>query len=376
MRKLLFGSLLMTALLVTSGAYAQTQSVNLDKLTAEQLLPLAQKEGKVTILTISSRMSTIKTSFEAKYPGITVETVEMPSVKMIARVTAEQQAKAYVTDVMYMASAPVVQRDLLDKGYAIRYVPPRLGNELSDEFTKPLLVHRLTARTIMYNENAYPNGSPVTNLWQLTTPEWKGKVVISDPTLNDVSLNMLTVIALHPEEMAAAYEKLFKKSIEIDSDLRGAGEQFIRNLYRNDMILVSDDETLYSTVGALGKKDPPVGLMNYSARRNNKSKNLALQTSTAIDPAIGIRWQSFLTIAENSPHPAASRLLIDFLMGDDTPTGGPGFEPFNVPGDYSPRKSIKNHPDAIPLGELNLWGLDPAKVAARQDRITDLILGE
>jgi iron(III) transport system substrate-binding protein len=370
MRSLLISTVLAVSLI--GGVQAQ----DLDGLSAEELLPLALEEGSVTVLTLTSRMTSVEAAFEAAYPGIDVQVVDMNSNVQISRVTAEQQAHAYATDVIYLASAASVQTDLLDPGYALRYVPPRIESVLSSEYTEPLLIHRLTARVVMYNEEAYPDGAPITNLWQLTTPEWHGKVVSIDPTLSDVPLDMFVTIAAHPDEMAAAYEEQFGKPIEVDGDLQGAGEQFIRDLYRNDMILLSDDETLYSSVGAKGLTNPPVGFINYSARRNNDRLNLALQIANDVEPISGYVFPSMLAVTNNAPHPAAARLFIDFMMGDESASGGPGFEPWNVPGDYSALPTVVVDPDAVPFDALNVWLLDPAVVAANRNRIRDLMIAE
>ena len=92
------------------------------------------------------------------------------------------------------------------------------------------------------------------------------------------------------------------------------------------------------------------------------------------DRANGILFPAVLTIAGKAPHPAAARLLIDFMFGDNSPTGGPAFEPFNVPGDYATRKTIADDPDSVPLDKLKAWRIDPARTAAARKRINDLII--
>ncbi len=62
------------------------------------------------------------------------------------------------------------------------------------------------------------------------------------------------------------------------------------------------------------------------------------------------------------------------MMVDNSPTGGPAFEPFNVPGDYPVRPSIKSHADSVPLDKLKAWRIDPVKTAAARKRIADLIV--
>jgi iron(III) transport system substrate-binding protein len=347
---------------------------DLDGMTPEQLLPLAQKEGSVTVFSLSSRIAKIEKAFEEAYPGIDLIGLDMSSTKQIARVEAEQQAGVNAVDVLYIADTPVVFDKLLEEKRVVNYVPPRIAGELEDRYKAPLLTQRLSTKVLMYNEKAFPDGSPVTNLWQLTTPEWRGRVLMVDPSQRGELLDLLTEISLHPDEMAAAYKAEFGKDIEVEEGLQGAGEQFVKALIENDLIMLPNSDVLNKSIGDVNAKNPPVGFGTYSDRRDNEKEGWALQVANNVVPANGILFPAVLTIADKAPHPAAARLLIDFMFGDDTPTGGPGFEPFNVPGDYAVRKSIADHPDSVKLGELKAWTIDPAKTAAARGRIADLII--
>ncbi|CAK7261391.1 Extracellular solute-binding protein (plasmid) [Shinella sp. WSC3-e] len=370
MLKCVYASALVACLALPGIAFSE----DLDSLTPEQLLPLAQKEGSVTVFSLSSRIARIEAAFEAAYPGIDLIGVDMSSTKQIARVEAEQQAGVHAVDVLYIADTPVVFTKLVEAKRVVNYVPPRVADELEDRYKAPLLTQRLSTKVLMYNEKAFPGGSPVTNLWQLTEPEWQGRVLMVDPSQRGELLDLLTEIALHPDEMAAAYKAQYGKDIEVEDGLEGAGEQFIKALFENDLILLPNSDVLNKSIGDVNAKNPPVGFGTYSDRRDNEKEGWALQVANNVEPANGILFPAVLTIADKAPHPAAARLLIDFMFGDDTPTGGPGFEPFNVPGDYAVRKAIADHPDSVKLGELKAWTIDPAKTAAARGRIADLII--
>ncbi len=370
MKRSLTRALLGAALMVAAPAMAQ----DLDTMTPEQLYEIAKTEGSVSVFSLSSRIAQIETSFEAAYPGIDLIGVDLNSTRQIARLDAEQRAGIYAVDVLYLSEAPLVLRDLLPTGMVTGYVPPRVVAEVPEEFRRDLITHRLSTRALMYNEAAYPDGSPITNLWQLTIPEWRGKVLMEDPAARGEVLDLLTEIALRADEMAAAYEAQFGKPIVVDSDLNGAGEQFIRDLFENDLVLVNDSTTLRAAIGDIKATDPSVGFTTYSAARDNAAEGWALQISNETVPSAGILFPAVLAVAKNAPHPAAARLLIDFMMGDDTPSGGPGFEPFFVQGDYAARRTIADHPDAVPLEELNLWRMDPAATGEARARILDLII--
>jgi len=363
---LLFGAAMMMAV--------PAQSQDLDSMSVEELLPIALQEGRVTVFSLSSRIAQVKAGFEAKYPGIEVNGIDLNSTRQIARLQAEQRAGIFAVDVLYMSETPIVYRDLVPEGMVERYVPERVVPDVPAALRENLLTHRLSTRALMYNEASYPDGSPITNLWQLTTPEWSGRVLIDDPTQRGETLDLLTEIALQADAMASAYEALFGRPISVDRDLQGAGEQFIRDLFNNDVVMINDSETLRSAVGTITDRPSPVGFMTYSASRNNARDGMALQISNETQPAAGILFPAVLAIARNAPNPAAARLLIDFMMGDDTPSGGPGFEPFFVQGDYAARRTIADHPAAIPFDGLNLWLIEPGRTGQRRQRILDLVI--
>lgn len=371
MKKLILSGLMCSIIpFAASAAMAQ----NLDAMSPEELYALALEEGQVTVWSLSSRIAQIEVAFEAQYPGIDLIGLDINSTNQIARLVAEQNAGINAVDVLYLSEAPTVFGDLVPNNRLVRYFPPRIEGEIAHELTGPLVTHRLSTRALMYNEAAYPDGSPITNLWQLTTPEWRSKVLMEDPAQRGEVLDLLTEISLRSDEMAAAYEELFGTPIEVDSHLDGAGQQFIQDLFENDLILIASSSTVRASVGDKNAQDPAVGFMTYSSMRDNEQEGWALQIANDVNPASGILFPAVLGIADNAPNPAAARLLIDFMFGDDTPTGGPGFEPFAVPGDYAARRSIADSPDALPLEEVNLWQIDPSRTAAARAKILDLVI--
>lgn len=155
---------LKAALLAAACVPAMAAAQDLDTMSAEELLPLAQAEGSVTVFSLSSRIARVEAAFEAAYPGIDLIGLDMSSAKQIARIIAEQDAGVYAVDVVYITDSPVVLRDLLTPGRIHTYVPPRVADQLEEQFKVPLLVHRLSTKVLMYNEQAYPNGSPITRV--------------------------------------------------------------------------------------------------------------------------------------------------------------------------------------------------------------------
>ncbi|MGV3651253.1 MAG: ABC transporter substrate-binding protein [Devosia sp.] len=354
-------------------AHAQ-QDAALDTMSAEELLPLAQAEGSVTVYAFTSRIARVETAFEAAYPGIDMIAYDMSSTEQITRIKAEATAGIANVDVVYISDAPVVFRDLLEPGLVARYVPPRVEGLLDDSEKSPLLAQRLSTKVLMYNEEAYPDGSPITNLWQLTTPDWAGKVLMVDPLQRGDYLDLMTEFVLQADAMAEAYEAQFGQPIALDDGIANAGKQFIVDLFENDLILLSSTDDVNSAIGAKGQQNPPVGFTSYSDRRDNEDEGWALQVANTVEPSNGIIFPAVLAVAANAPHPAAARLAIDFLMGDASETGGDGFAPFYVAGDYATRSDIVSHPDAVPLADFIAWSINPSATAEIRQEVGDLVL--
>lgn len=355
-------------------APAAAQQRDLDSMTVEELLPLAGAEGKVTVYSFTSRIARVEKTFEETYPGIDMIPNDMPSTEQIARLTTEAAAGIANADVVFLSDTPVVLTELLEKGIIRNHVPPRVSGLLDDRFKTPLLSQRLSTKVLMYSEEAYPDGSPVKNLWQLTTEQWKGRVIMVDPLQRGDYLDLMTEFVLRGDEMAKAYAANFGKPIELDKGVDNAGKQFIIDLFENDVVIVGSSDDVSAAIGRKGQQNPPVGFTTYSDMRDNKREGWALQVANDVAPSNGIVFPAVLAITTNAVNPAAARLAIDFLMGDDSETGGPSYAPFYVPGDYATRKDIKSHPDAVPLEKLVAWRVDPAATAKIRKDVGDLVL--
>lgn len=367
--------LLSTALLALAApALAQNYDPALDAMSAEDLLPLAQQEGTVTVYSFTSRIAAVEAAFEAAYPGIDMISHDMSSTEQITRLKAEAAAGIASADVVYISDAPVVFAELLGPGLVTPYVPPRVVPLLDAHEREPLLAQRLSTKVLMYNEQANPDGAPISNLWELTTADWTGRVIMVDPLQRGDYLDLMTEIVLRSDEMESAYQAQFGTPISLDDGVDNAGQQFIVDLFENDLILVSSTDDVNAAVGTLGQDNPPVGFTSYSDRRDNEDEGWALQVANDVTPANGIIFPAVLAVSANATHPAAARLVIDFLMGDDSETGGEGFKPFYVAGDYATRSDIVSHPDAVPLDQFNAWSIDPVATSNLRQDVGDLVL--
>ncbi|MDO5289524.1 MAG: ABC transporter substrate-binding protein [Pseudomonadota bacterium] len=366
-------AVLMAVLAATaSTAWAQDAQA-LDKLAAAELQALAEKEGKVVVYSFTSRIARIEKAFEARYPKIDLVAFDVNSTQQIARLKAESNARISNADVAYISDMPVVYEELVKPGILSRYVPAEFAARVPQALQQPLLANRLSTKVLMYNEQAYADGAPVRNLWELTQPKWRGRVVSVDPTVRGDYLDLFTEIVLRHDEMAKAYEQVFGQPIRLRQG-ESAGEKWLKDWLANQPVFVANTDAVADAIGKLGQKNPPVGFATYSDRRDNQERSRALQVAADVQPAAGILFPASLGLVKGGKNPAAARLLVQFMMGDDSPHGGPGFAPFYVAGDYAARTDIAPHPDARPLAQLNAWRIDPAKTVTARKKVADLIL--
>jgi iron(III) transport system substrate-binding protein len=348
--------------------------VDYDSMSLEELEAAAIEEGEVVVYSFTSRIAAIEEAFEAAYPGIDLIGNDISATEQVARLQAEDAAGTATADVAYIADAPVVIDELVGPGILQRYLPARVAATLPDEFSQPLVANRLSTKVLLYNEEAYPDGAPVTNLWELTEPEWNGRVIIVDPNVRGDYLDLVTEIVLRSDEMEDAYDDLYGEALQVDDDVQNAGEQWLKQLYANGLVLVDDTDAVNSAVGGVGQAQPPVGFSSYSDLRDNEEEGWALQVSRDVTPSPGIAFPAYLGVVRGGDHPAAARLFIDFAMGDDSETGGAGYAPLYVAGDYPTRTDILTPEGAVSLAELGAWTIDPAKTITIRQDVADFLL--
>ncbi|RJQ58236.1 MAG: ABC transporter substrate-binding protein, partial [Desulfobacteraceae bacterium] len=155
-------------------------SASAEPFNEEALYQAAKQEGEVNIYSYSSRVFKFGKTFEEKYPGIKVKGFDMDSPEIVTKVLAEQAAKNYVADVIFLKDPSTVVNELFNKKLVFNYVPSDLEALIPAEYREPLLVHHASVDALIYN-NKKMSSPPVKSLWDLTKPEWKGRVIFPDP---------------------------------------------------------------------------------------------------------------------------------------------------------------------------------------------------
>lgn len=306
-----------------------------DKFDEASLYEAGKKEKEVNIYSYSSRVFKFGKTFEKKYPGIKVNGFDIDSPEMVTKVLAEQAAKNYVADVIFLKDPATVVHELYNRKFVFGYVPSDLKKLISERYRKPLLVHHASVDALIYN-NEKVSAPPVDSLWDLTKAEWKGRFIFPDPLKMSEFVEVLGAIVAHSREMAAEYERVFGKKIKLSPRVENAGYEWILRILKNDLIIMGSTNDVAKAVGLSDQANPPVGFTAFS-RLRDKKKNPKLKFDVMYDvkPVMGISTDVVIGIVNQAKHPNAAKLLIHWMMGDEK--GGQGYAPYYVLGNFAVR---------------------------------------
>ena len=183
--------------------------------------------------------------------------------------------------------------ELVEREALVRYVPPWLGDSVPTSATSPLLAQRLLTKVLLYDGRAFGDRSPVDNLWELTEPQWRGRVAMVDPLERGDYLDLLTEVALRTDEMEAAYRARYRRAPQL-GDARNAGERWILDLLANDPRRRARG----------GGRDRPGERADRARRPRPRARRLLLlfrRAATTPTPAATCAWRRASRLRRASP---------------------------------------------------------------------------
>lgn len=302
----------------------------------------AKAEGSVLVYANTSKVEKAAEGFMEAYPGITVQAFDLGGDDVLQKTIEEQKAGAFTGDVWFSSGGADLIGNVLPHQYVWRFVPDSTAAVTPEQYTQPLLMTRFGTSVFAYNSELNDK-CPITNLWELTNPEWKGKFFIEDP-LNDAStLSKLITIANHPDEMKAAYVALYGSEPVLDADTADAGWLWLKRFAQNGPIPQPGGDEVDSAFATPGMKDSYMALTSYSNMPDVIDGNLAFEPCWGLTPTMGIQSQSYAGVINQAPHPNAAKLWIKYITSED------GRKPWAKFGTYFPDSTY-----VVPEGQKTL----------------------
>ncbi|MDX9800339.1 MAG: extracellular solute-binding protein [Spirochaetia bacterium] len=303
----------------------------------------AKEEGKVVIYSNSSRVYEVCRGFYEKYK-IKAEPNDITTPDMLEKLSKELAAGVNNADIIMADNIPELYNEFESQGLLYKYYPSDIKKFITPEALKEkLAVHHYGSRGVLYN-NDYYKKPPIKNIWELTKPEWKGRIITKDPMNSGSEFNFLATLIQHSDDMAKAYKEEFGTDIVLDGT-ENAGYEFLKRLLNNDLILLSSSDPVLSTVAAKGVKNPPVGLISLSKIRNIVDDNLSADIIKDLKPVMGMQTTTSLAIVKGTKYPNAAKLLSRWMMGEFDYENKAGYSPYYIVGNWSPRTDFEEPAD-------------------------------
>lgn len=323
----------------------------------QTLYELAKEEGKVVVYSVSSRIKTAASSFMEQYPGVVVEAYDMRMPAIIEKLEREAAAGVKNADVILgNDNGGSLTLEALPSGLVEGYIPSDMKDTISAAFKEsPFFDFTVELVTLFYNNEVYAE-SPVKSWWDLTRPEWKGKILMPDPMSAPELLSLFGAFSLHADEMAADYQRVFGKPLVLNNSV-DAGYEFMRRLLANDVVIVDSQGGAVKAIGAAGQTNPSLCIV-VSSKLRERSTGLHIAIATELTPVVGMANPNSLIMVQDCPHPNAAKLLIRWIAGEKDGTGA-GYDGFKVVGGWPTRYNGVNVSDQ-PLSDLKYWVDDRA----------------
>ncbi len=341
-----------------AGSWAEIHKMNDGSETAEELYEKAKEEGTVVLYSISSRCVKVKESFEAQYPGVVVDAYDLRTNELLEKVTREYESGIRNADVIHSKDQDgALYVEKVTSGILHNYRPDdiiaSIDNQAYLKYAMPLYVE---LDQWFYNSEVY-DAPPVDSWWDLTRPEWKGKIILNDPLQNQNLMCILTAFTQNPQLLADDYKREFGEDIVLSEGIPSAAHELFKRLMDNDPMFTTSSDEVCEAVGTPGQTDPPIGYAASSKLRKNESDGWVLAPINIL-PATGIPAQNNLYIVNEAPHPNAAKLLVRWMCGESDGKGK-GFAPFNTLGGFSVRSNVPLVEGNAILSEQNLIPFDP-----------------
>ena len=311
-----------------------------ESMTSAELLEKAlAEEGTFVVYGNTSRIVTAAEAFGEMH-GITIEGSNLKDAEIYTKLSTEIKGGADGADMVMIQDGASLQAQAIDTGYLVNFVPASVKETVAEGDQNPL-IHQFINKVFIWNNkgDAVP---AITNVWQLTEPQFKGNIVFKSPDAEQVNMNFLVMLTNEEwsGKLAEAYKNLYGTDIDL-GEYENAGYKWIAEFLGN-CVFGNSDTTLAEELSqetAAGK----LGLFVLSKLRSSSvyTENLtvgqyeATANGAAIEPFSGFMYPMYALVSSNASRPYTAMLFIEYLMTAE------GFHPWGKSiGAYSTNTAI------------------------------------
>ena len=340
--------------------------------TAAELYEAAKAEDVLTIYTVSSRVFDVVESFQKQYPGLLVEATYYRAEEIREKLYEGKANGEIGCDLIFTTNGDGnLTQDLIPNHLAYKYIPYDIEDKMRKGGSSEYVSVLLEAPLLAYNSEVYTDGAPLKNWWELTEPEWKGKLYVTDPTKSNISYTVFSMLISNTDLLEEAYLEHFGTKYSAN-DKESAGECLIRKLIENDLHVLNDSDDVADAVAAPGTGADGIGLLNASKLRLN-DKGYTLENITDMKPFAGVINPANIMIAGGAENVNSAKLFIRWMLGETDGTGE-GYTPFLGVGAWPARGDVTRG-DSRNLDDMNVIYTDEKYTAENREAFLNMWSG-
>ncbi len=326
-----------------------------------KILKEARKEGMVSFYgppIAETRIAFIE-GFQRAYPGITLDYTGRRGSETAAKIQAEHRAGLYIGD-LYGGGTTTGLTSV--KPFAVPIKPflilPEVKDpkywleghlDFADDANEINLVFTIdVSPRLAYNSNLVdPKKMDGVSYWEFTKPEWKGKMIFTDPRTAGNGLALATFWYVHPDLGIKYIEALAANGVLLGRDMRLMGESVGRGKYS---ILIANDVPFVKELQDAGMP------IRWAEMKEGTFSTAAFGSLMFLDKA---------------PHPNAATVFLNWLLGKEgqtiwTKTSGYASRRLDAPTEHLA-------PEVIPRVGVSYQPNDKEKYVMMKDEIGQLL---
>lgn len=265
-------------------------------------------------------------AFEAKYPGVKVKYLRQSTGPLMSVIETEREAGKVSFDLVSLSDVTDMMR-LQYKGYLMSYKPEN-WNMIQNRFKEKdgyFIAHNVAVMLGGYNPKVIPPAGAPKSYKDFLNPKWKNKICNSSPSRGGSGLaSVARVVGLY-------------------------GWEYIETLAKNGAMFVAGHGSVVRMIIS-GERPLAWDITGYRAIEEElKGAPLKHIWFSEGVPTYG----TFQGIPTKAPHPAAAKLLVNFMMSRE----GQEFVPKDIHR-YSVLPDLKPPDLCPPLDQKNSWDPD------------------
>ena len=349
------------------------------EMTDEELYALAKdevaKNGPINIYATSSKMLKAEEPWLEAYPELTLAIMDLDNDEVLEKCVLEANAQNVQGDVLQVKD---VNGDVFfnyyEEGYMSAFYPKDICEKIDESLLRYGYPLYASQSFWYYNTEAFPDGQPVTNWWQIIEKNEDGsqkyRLFTKEIGTETAYLSLFASSIATSAPMAPAYKDPDGTNLEYTYDGSGfdfdvpennAGIEYMWRFSQMQMTFISDGDELVQAVHNSTADDPALALASAGKIENREESGYNIGWLTGIAPYTGLLNQENLYVVTNCKHPAGARLFIRWITGGVDGKSG-GLKPFTKEGNWPVRSDVEDKKNPATLEECGAVASDLAAI--------------